>query len=118
MTTIKAVVYHGPRDVRCEVLPIPDCNPGEIRVQVDACAVCGSDWKAYKSGNPRMRPPITMGHEFTGLIERIGAGVSGHFGVLRRVPLLSARLAQPLQRPAADGFPLQRWHGGVCDNPC
>ena len=89
MTTIKAVVYHGPRDVRCEVLPIPDCNPGEIRVQVDACAVCGSDWKAYKSGNPRMRPPITMGHEFTGLIEMIGAGVSG-FSLGERVVMATS----------------------------
>jgi L-iditol 2-dehydrogenase len=57
---------------------MPVCGADEIRVQVDACAVCGSDWKAYKSGNPRMRPPITMGHEFSGLIESIGAGVHGH----------------------------------------
>lgn len=78
MTTIKAVVYHGPLDVRCESVPMPVCGADEIRVQVDACAVCGSDWKAYKSGNPRMRPPITMGHEFSGLIESIGAGVHGH----------------------------------------
>ena len=78
MTTIKAVVYHGPLDVRCESVPMPACGADEIRVQVEACAVCGSDWKAYKSGNPRMRPPITMGHEFTGLIETIGAGVHGY----------------------------------------
>ncbi|MCX6866247.1 MAG: alcohol dehydrogenase catalytic domain-containing protein [Verrucomicrobia bacterium] len=78
MTTIKAVVYHGPLDVRCESVPMPVCGADEIRVQVDACAVCGSDWKAYKTGNPRMRPPITMGHEFSGLIESIGAGVHGH----------------------------------------
>ena len=78
MATIKAVVYHGPLDVRCEAVPMPECTADEIRVQVDACAVCGSDWKAYKSGNPRMRPPITMGHEFSGLIESIGAGVHGH----------------------------------------
>ncbi|MCX6876875.1 MAG: alcohol dehydrogenase catalytic domain-containing protein [Verrucomicrobia bacterium] len=77
MATIKAVVYHGPRDVRCEAVPMPGCGADEIRVQVDACAVCGSDWKAYQSGNPRMRPPITIGHEFTGLIETIGANVSG-----------------------------------------
>lgn len=77
MTTIKAVVYHGPLDVRCESLPMPGCAADEIRVRVDACAVCGSDWKAYKSGNPRMRPPITMGHEFSGLIETVGAEVSG-----------------------------------------
>ena len=73
----RAVVYHGPLDVRCEQVPMPACGADEIRVKVDACAVCGSDWKAYKSGNPRMKPPITIGHEFTGLIETVGANVHG-----------------------------------------
>ena len=89
MATIKAVVYHGPLDVRCEMLPMPGCGADEIRVQVDACAVCGSDWKAYKSGNPRMRPPITMGHEFTGLIETIGANVCG-FALGERVVMATS----------------------------
>ena len=47
---------------------------GELLVKVDACAVCGSDMKAYKSGNPRMRPPIVMGHEFAGVIVDTRAG--------------------------------------------
>lgn len=74
---MKAVVFHGPGDVRVEVLPTPGCEPGELRVRVDACAVCGSDLKAWKSGNPRIRPPMTMGHEFTGLVESIGEGTAG-----------------------------------------
>lgn len=78
MTTIRAVVYHGPSDVRCQQVPLPSCDADEVRVKVDACAVCGSDWKAFKSGNPRMKPPITIGHEFSGLIETVGAAVSGH----------------------------------------
>ena len=78
MTTMRAVVYHGPRDVRCEQVPLPGCGSDEIRVKVDACAVCGSDWKAYQSGNPRMKPPIVLGHEFTGLIETVGGQVSGY----------------------------------------
>jgi len=89
VATIKAVVYHGPLDVRCEPVPMPACGADEIRVQVDACAVCGSDWKAYKSGNPRMRPPITIGHEFTGLIETIGADVHG-FALGERVVMATS----------------------------
>lgn len=65
---MRAVVYHGQLDVRAEDIPYPVCGEGEILVKVDGCAVCGSDMKAYKSGNPRMRPPITMGHEFAGVI--------------------------------------------------
>lgn len=78
MTTIKAVVYHGPSDVRCERVPAPGCEPDQVRVKVDACAVCGSDWKAFKSGNPRMKPPITIGHEFSGLVDSVGARVTGY----------------------------------------
>jgi len=63
-------------DVKVERIPVPVCGDGELLVKVEACAVCGSDMKAYKSGNPRMRPPITMGHEFAGVIveNRAGAG--------------------------------------------
>ena len=65
---MRAVVYHGQMDVRSEDIPYPECGEGEILVKVDGCAVCGSDMKAYKSGNPRMKPPITVGHEFAGKI--------------------------------------------------
>jgi L-iditol 2-dehydrogenase len=74
--TMRAVVYRGPMDVKVEQVGIPACGEGELLVKVDACAVCGSDMKAYKSGNPRMRPPIVMGHEFVGevVVNRVGEG--------------------------------------------
>lgn len=74
---MRAVVYHAPLEVRCQSVPVPGCGADEIRVRVDACAVCGSDWKAYKSGNPRLQPPIILGHEFTGLVETVGGSVPG-----------------------------------------
>jgi len=72
---IEAVVFHAPGDVRVERVPAPACGPGEVRVRVELCAVCGSDLKSYRNGNPRIRPPIILGHEFTGPIESVGAGV-------------------------------------------
>lgn len=85
---MRAVVYHGQADVKVEQVPIPACGDGELLVKVDACAVCGSDMKAYKSGNPRMRPPIVMGHEFAGVIveSRAGAG----FAVGERVVMATS----------------------------
>jgi L-iditol 2-dehydrogenase len=74
---MNAVVFHGKGDVRYEKIAVPDCQDGELRVRIDACAVCGSDLKAFNNGNPRMKPPITMGHEFTGLIETVGRSVKG-----------------------------------------
>lgn len=95
-TDMKAVVYHGPGDVRCQRAPVPHCGDGELRVKVDACAVCGSDWKAYKAGNPRMKPPITIGHEFTGLIETVGSKVSGFAAGQRVVMATSVACGQCL----------------------
>ena len=75
--TMRAVVFHGKEDVRVERIPIPPCGGEELRVKIEACAICGSDLKTYYSGNPRMKPPMTMGHEFTGVIETVGSAVRG-----------------------------------------
>jgi L-iditol 2-dehydrogenase len=77
MSTMKAVVYYGVEDIRIEQIPVPECGNEELRVKIDACAVCGTDLKAYKSGNPRIKAPIVMGHEFTGIVETIGKNVKG-----------------------------------------
>jgi L-iditol 2-dehydrogenase len=75
--TMKAVVYYAPGDIRVEQVDVPVCGDGEIRIKIDACAVCGTDLKAYVSGNPRIKAPKVMGHEFTGIVDTIGSGVSG-----------------------------------------
>lgn len=85
---MRAVVYHGPMDVKVESLAVPACGDGELLVKVDACAVCGSDMKAYKSGNPRMAPPIVMGHEFSGVI--VESRASAGYGVGERVVMATS----------------------------
>jgi L-iditol 2-dehydrogenase len=89
MSTMRAVVYHGKGDVRVERIPVPECKPGELRIKIDACAVCGSDQKTFNNGNPRMKPPITMGHEFTGLVETVGGSVKG-FSIGERVVMATS----------------------------
>jgi len=74
---MKAVVYYAPKDVRFETRPVPAAGDGEMRVKIDACAVCGTDLKSYMNGNHRLKAPIVMGHEFTGLVDQIGAGIEG-----------------------------------------
>jgi L-iditol 2-dehydrogenase len=81
---MKAVVYYAPGDIRVEDLPVPQAGPDELRIKVDACAVCGTDLKSYQQGNPRIRAPLPMGHEFTGLIDTVGERVAG-FAVGDRV---------------------------------
>jgi len=86
---LKAVVYHGPKDVRVEDVDVPACADDEIRAKVDACAVCGSDLKAFLVGNPRIKPPRVVGHEFTGLVETVGDAVAG-FAVGERVVMATS----------------------------
>lgn len=86
---MKAVVYYGPGDVRVEERPLPVCGDGELLVKVDACAVCGSDLKTFHHGNPRVKPPLTPGHEFTGLVAQIGRGAAG-FAVGDRIVMATS----------------------------
>ena len=75
MATIKGVVYYEPGDIRVEQVPMPENGADELLVKVDACAVCGTDLKSMLVGNPRIKAPMVMGHEFTGIVDTVGAGV-------------------------------------------
>jgi len=86
---MNAVVYHAPEDVRYDSVPAASCGDDELRIQVDACAVCGTDLKAYLHGNPRIDAPIVMGHEFTGLVETVGANAAG-FAVGDRIVMATS----------------------------
>jgi len=77
MQEMKAIEYHAPGDIRISSLPVPQPGDDEIRVRVDACAICGTDLKSYVHGNPRIEAPRIMGHEFTGLVETVGDRVEG-----------------------------------------
>ncbi len=75
--TMKAVMYYAPKDIRVETIAVPACGDDEIRVKVDACAVCGTDLKSYNVGNPRIKAPLVSGREFTGIVETVGNSVEG-----------------------------------------
>jgi len=74
---MKAVVFYGPHNIRIEDVPDPQVEPGGLLVKVEACAICGSDLKAYLFGNPRIHPPQVLGHEFVGEVVEVGKGVEG-----------------------------------------
>jgi L-iditol 2-dehydrogenase len=71
---MKALVYHGPGNVKLEERPVPVPKENEVLVKLHAVAVCGSDLGAYrlKEVSDRWKPPIVLGHEFTGTIEACG----------------------------------------------
>jgi (R,R)-butanediol dehydrogenase / meso-butanediol dehydrogenase / diacetyl reductase len=82
---MKAVRWHGARDVRLDDIAEPSAAPGEAIVAVAACGICGSDLHEYlhgplyipKTPHPLtgIVPPVTLGHEFCGRVVDVGAGV-------------------------------------------
>jgi len=73
----RAQVYYAPGDIRYEPAAVGEVEAGDVLVRVEACAICGTDIKSFRKGNPRIQAPMTMGHEFCGRIVELGAGVSG-----------------------------------------
>jgi len=87
MTFMKALVYHGRRDVRYEDFPMAGTIPaGEVRLRVKAAALCHTDFNEYASGpifmaaQPHPRSgrslPIVLGHEFAGEVVETGPGAT------------------------------------------
>lgn len=57
--------------------PVPEPGPGEVRVRVEACGVCGSDLFLQKGGfGDRVPFPVVPGHEAAGIIDAVGPGVT------------------------------------------
>lgn len=79
MNTMKALVYHGPRNVKLETRTIPIPKAGEVLIKTRAVSICGSDLGAYRlhEVSDRWMPPIVLGHEFSGDIAALGEGVTG-----------------------------------------
>jgi threonine dehydrogenase-like Zn-dependent dehydrogenase len=74
---VRATVLHAPFDVRLEQAPEPAIEgPGDAVVRVVAACICGSDLWPYR-GDPAPAKPRRMGHEFVGVVEATGDGVSG-----------------------------------------
>jgi L-iditol 2-dehydrogenase len=62
-------------DVRTVEVPVPDPGPGEILVGIEAAGLCGTDRHLFKGEFP-CTPPVTLGHEFAGIVTARGAGVT------------------------------------------
>ena len=73
---MKAVVCYGNNDVRWEEVPEIMPKDDEVKIRVMACGICGSDIpRATKNGAHYY--PIILGHEFSGVVEKVGSNVNG-----------------------------------------
>ena len=74
---MKAVVLENQRSITYKDVPTPEPGPGHLRLKIKAVSICGSDIKRYVDGH-RMYPLI-LGHENSGIIDRVGDGVSADY---------------------------------------
>src|SRR6202790_2451141 len=78
--TMKALrKMEAARGLRIESVPVPEVGHGDVLVRVKAASICGTDlhiygWDRWSQG--RIKPPVTLGHEFCGVVERVGDEVA------------------------------------------
>ena len=73
---MKAMVYHGPADVRYESKADPIIeHPEDVILRVTSTAICGSDLHLYRGLGADTRVGHTFGHEFIGIVEETGPDV-------------------------------------------
>ncbi|MCJ7571572.1 MAG: galactitol-1-phosphate 5-dehydrogenase [Candidatus Thermoplasmatota archaeon] len=72
---MKAAVWYGEKNIQIEEIPLPVISDDEVLVKTKAVSICGSDLHAYKGVSKRRKPPLVMGHEFSGEIIRTGKNV-------------------------------------------
>lgn len=73
---MKAVVYEGPNLLEYKDWAEAAPKPGEVKLRVRACGICGSDVHGYLGLTGRRREPMVMGHEFAGEVVELGEGVT------------------------------------------
>jgi len=71
----RVVVCSASGQTRLEMWPRPEPEPGEIRVQLRACGLCGTD--LFKLSNATVPEGTVLGHELVGIVDAVGTGVDG-----------------------------------------
>jgi threonine dehydrogenase-like Zn-dependent dehydrogenase len=71
--SMKALVYHGRGDIRCETVPDPTIEDGrDAIIKITACAICGSDLHLMGGFVPEMKSGDVLGHECMGEVVEVG----------------------------------------------
>lgn len=106
---MRAVIFHGPRDIRLSEVPRPVPGPGEVLVRRGAALTCGTDFKAYRRGHKVLLGdyPSPFGHELAGTVEAAGPGAERFTPGLRVVVGNSA--------PCAGCFYCDRGQNFLCE---
>jgi L-idonate 5-dehydrogenase len=90
---MRSVICHGPRDLRLETRDLAPLHASQIQVQVAYGGICGSDLHYAQHGGfgtVRIKEPIALGHEVSGIVQTLGAEVQG-LAVGQRIAISPSR---------------------------
>jgi len=107
---MKAVRFYAPQDIRYEDVKVQKPKEGEVVVKIKAALTCGTDVKTYRRGHPVLikKVPSGFGHEFSGIIDQLGKGVTG-FKVGDRVAVANSA-------PCGKCFYCKKEEYNLCEN--
>jgi L-iditol 2-dehydrogenase len=87
---MKAARFYAPGDLRVEDVDVPRIGAGELLIRNHVALTCGTDLKMFLRGHRLAVPPLVIGHEFAGTVEKAGDGVEGFKPGMRVVAANSA----------------------------
>ena len=73
---MKALLLTEYKKLQLTDLPVPSIGPEDVLVRVRACGICGSDVHGFDGSTGRRIPPVVMGHEASGVIDKVGSAVT------------------------------------------
>src|ERR1041385_2460141 len=77
MAKMRATVFHGKDEIKVEEVERPRAGVGEAVIRVTLTTICGTDLHIVRGEYP-VKPGLIIGHEPVGVIEELGAGVTGY----------------------------------------
>lgn len=77
MKKMRATIFHGKDKIAVEEVPRPHAGVGQAVIRVTLTTICGTDLHILRGEYP-VRPGLIIGHEPVGVIEELGAGISGY----------------------------------------
>ncbi len=70
--------WYAPEEIHLDEIDLPQPQAGEVLVKIEAALTCGTDFKTFKRGHPRLikQIPGPFGHEMAGSVAEVGSGVT------------------------------------------
>jgi len=75
---MKALVYEGGWQMPLRDIEVPTPGSNDVIISVQSVGICGSDVHGFMGTTGRRKPPVVMGHEFSGVITAAGANVTDY----------------------------------------